>query len=94
MEGGPLDFLTRRDFQRTFEVNVFGMAEVSRIFLPLLKQSRGRLVNMTSIAGVQATSIEIAYSASKYAAEGLSYALRWVVSYAAAFYCSQLSACC
>ena len=76
--GGPLDFLTRRTFSMVFDVNVFGMAEVSRVFLPLLKKSQGRLINMTSIAGLIASSMDIAYSASKFAAEGLSDTLRLV----------------
>ena len=74
--GGPLEFQTRRDFSRVFDVNIFGMAEVSRIFLPLLKKSQGRLVNMTSMAGLLAMSLDIPYSASKFAAEGLSDTLR------------------
>ena len=76
--GGPLEFLTRRDFARVFDVNVFSMAEISRVFLPLLKKSQGRLVNMTSMAGLLATPIDISYSASKFAAEGLSDTLRLV----------------
>merc|ERR1712004_192526 len=48
------------------------MAEVGRVFLPLLKQSRGRLVNMVSIAGRVAGLDMGAYTASKYAMEGYS----------------------
>ena len=33
------------------DVNIWGMAEVTKTFLPLLKKSQGRIVNMSSMAG-------------------------------------------
>ena len=78
--GGPLDFLSKKDFVDVFNVNVFGMAEVTRTFLPLLKRSRGRIVNTTSMAGLLAVPSDKPYTASKFAAEGLSDALRFEAS--------------
>ena len=75
---GPLEWMTRSKFEEIFQVNVFGMAEVCRFFLPLLKRSRGRIVNMTSVSGLIAAPFLIPYSVSKHAAEGLSGSLRYV----------------
>jgi len=70
--GGPIEFITRKDLLDTFNVNMAGMAEVARVFLPALKQSRGRLVNMVSLAGRISLPDMGQYTASKYAMEGYS----------------------
>ena len=36
------------DFKRMFEVNLFGMVRMTRMFLPLIRKSRGRVVNINS----------------------------------------------
>lgn len=41
---------TLRDYM---EVNFLGAVKVSQVFLPLLRRSRGRIVNMSSLAGLQ-----------------------------------------
>ncbi|XP_069724628.1 17-beta-hydroxysteroid dehydrogenase type 2 isoform X2 [Phaenicophaeus curvirostris] len=59
---GILDFpadgelLPMSTYRRCMEVNFFGAVEVSKTFLPLLRKSQGRLVNMSSMAGIQGTS--------------------------------------
>ena len=74
--GGPLEFGKREDYERVFQVNLFGPAEVMRVFLPLLKHSQGRIVNMASIAGILAITMNHAYVSSKYAMVGISDAVR------------------
>lgn len=37
--------------RRIMDVNLFGMVRVTKTFLPLVKKSRGRVVNMSSLAG-------------------------------------------
>lgn len=39
------------EFRKVFEVNVFGLVRVTKCSIPLLRQSRGRLVNVSSLAG-------------------------------------------
>jgi NAD(P)-dependent dehydrogenase (short-subunit alcohol dehydrogenase family) len=73
---GPLELLPLADFRKQLEVNVIGQVAVSQAFLPLLRQARGRIVNMSSIAGLAATPFLGAYSSSKFALESLSDALR------------------
>jgi len=52
------------------------MVSVTKHFLPLLKQCKGRIVNVTSLAGVVQTPCMSAYGASKFAGESFSDSLR------------------
>jgi NAD(P)-dependent dehydrogenase (short-subunit alcohol dehydrogenase family) len=74
--GGPLEFLPVDEVRRQFEVNVFGALEVAQAFLPQLRDSRGRLVFVGSIAGRLAVPFIAPYSASKFALRALTDALR------------------
>jgi NAD(P)-dependent dehydrogenase (short-subunit alcohol dehydrogenase family) len=74
--GGPLEFLPVAEIRKQFEVNVLGQITVTQAFLPLLRLARGRIVNMSSIAGRAAFPFIGPYSASKYALEAITDALR------------------
>jgi NAD(P)-dependent dehydrogenase (short-subunit alcohol dehydrogenase family) len=74
--GGPLEFLPLDEVRKQFEVNVFGQIAVTKAFLPLLRRARGRIVNMSSIAGRASFPYIGPYSASKYALEAVSDAFR------------------
>lgn len=74
--GGPLEAVAIADLRRQLEVNVVGQIAVTQTFLPLLRQARGRIVNMGSIAGLNALPFVGPYSASKFALESLTDALR------------------
>ncbi len=73
---GPLEVVPVADLRRQFEVNVIGQVAVTQAFLPLLRQGRGRIVNMGSIAGRAAMPVMGPYSASKFALEAVTDALR------------------
>mmetsp|Transcript_55072 Transcript_55072/g.75683 ORF Transcript_55072/g.75683 Transcript_55072/m.75683 type:complete len:115 (-) Transcript_55072:150-494(-) len=45
-------------------------------FLPMLKKSKGKIVNISSIAGIFGSPLRTLYSASKFAIAGFSKALR------------------
>lgn len=62
--------------ERTFAVNLFGVLNVTRAFLPLLKRSRGAVVNHLSIVALAALPLIPAYSVSKAAALNLTQSLR------------------
>lgn len=63
--------------RKIFEVNVFGLAETSRVFIPMLKDGvKPAIVNISSIAGKRGIPGRSEYSASKFAVQGLSEALR------------------
>ena len=74
--GGPLEVIPIDQLRRQFEVNVFGQIAVTQAFLPLLRKGRGRIINMGSIAGRATIPLMGPYSASKFALEALTDALR------------------
>jgi NAD(P)-dependent dehydrogenase (short-subunit alcohol dehydrogenase family) len=74
--GGPLEFVPLDEMRRQFEVNVFGQLAVTQAFLPLLRKATGRIVNIGSIGGRLASPFIGPYSASKFAMEALTDALR------------------
>ncbi len=73
---GPVEALPLAEWRRQFDVNVFGLIAVTQAFLPLLRQARGRIINMGSISGRATMPFMAPYSASKYALEGLTDSLR------------------
>lgn len=63
--------------RQIFEVNVFGLTETTRAFLPLLKQgNKPAIVNISSVAAKRGIPARSEYSASKFAVKGFSEALR------------------
>lgn len=51
--GLPTDgeLIPMTEYKRCMAVNFFGAVEVTKAFLPLLRKSKGRLVNISSMAG-------------------------------------------
>lgn len=72
----PLEAIPIPDLRRQLEVNVIGQVAVTQAFLPLIRKARGRIVNMGSIAGRGAMPLMGPYSASKFALEAITDALR------------------
>jgi short-subunit dehydrogenase len=63
--------------RQIMEVNFFGVTETTRAFLPMLRQGRQpAIVNISSIAGKRGIPARSEYSASKFAIQGFSEALR------------------
>ena len=73
---GPLEFLPLESLRRIFEVNVIGQVSVIQAFLPLLRRSQGRIVNLGSGSGIMALPFVGGYSASKFALRALNDSLR------------------
>ena len=74
---GPVEEIPDAAVRAEFDTNVFGLANVTRAFLPLLRKSKnGYLINISSIAGLISLPLGGWYCASKYAVEALSDALR------------------
>ena len=73
---GPLEALPINDLRKQFETNVLGPAEVTQELLPWIRKTKGRVINISSIAGLSSAPFIGAYCASKYAIEALSDALR------------------
>ncbi|KQU83323.1 short-chain dehydrogenase [Mesorhizobium sp. Root102] len=67
---------TRAAIQRQFDVNLFGMMDVTRAILPHFRSNgEGTIINVSSGAGVFGAPMASIYSASKFAVEGFSEAL-------------------
>jgi NAD(P)-dependent dehydrogenase (short-subunit alcohol dehydrogenase family) len=75
-EAGPLMDVETDALRAQFEVNFFGVHAVTRTFFPLLHQSQGRIVMISSDSGFFATPFVGPYCASKFALEGYSDSLR------------------
>lgn len=73
---GPLELLPLADLRQVLEVNLVGALAVTQAFLPLLKAARGRIVNISSVAGRSALPFMGPYAASKFALEAMSDSLR------------------
>jgi len=74
--GGPAEFVPIAEWHRQLEVNVLGPVAVTQHFLPLLREHRGRIVNISSIGGRFSQPFLAPYVASKHALEAISDALR------------------
>ncbi len=76
-QSGAVEDLSREILRKQFEVNVFGLQELTNRLIPVFRrQRRGRIVNISSVSGRISLPYSGAYSASKYALEALSDALR------------------
>ncbi len=76
-QAGAVEDLTRDVLRQQFETNVFGWHELTNVVLPvMLKQGHGRIIQNSSVLGFVALKFRGAYSASKYAIEGLTDTLR------------------
>lgn len=73
---GPLMDIPEEELWEQFEVNLIGVHRVTRAFFPLLLESKGRIIMMSSNSGFFAAPFFGPYNASKFALEGYSDTLR------------------
>ena len=75
---GPTSEITDAETRRQFETNVFGLMNVTRAFLPKMRERRsGRIINVSSVGGRMTLPYFGVYNSTKYAVESLSDALRY-----------------
>ncbi len=72
----PLEYIDKQHLDTQFHTNVYGPALMTKYFLPLIRQASGRIVNVSSGAGQLAVPLMGIYSATKFALEAMSDALR------------------
>jgi NAD(P)-dependent dehydrogenase (short-subunit alcohol dehydrogenase family) len=73
---GYFEALSASDFERQLAPNLYGVINVLHAALPVLRKQRaGHIINISSMAGAAGGKQGSAYSASKFALEGLSLAL-------------------
>jgi short-subunit dehydrogenase len=62
---GPLELLDHADIKKVIDVNLTGLLTVTNIFLPLIRKSKGRIINISSGHGLLAIPDKSVYAASK-----------------------------
>jgi NADP-dependent 3-hydroxy acid dehydrogenase YdfG len=73
---GALEEITETEIRSSFDTNVFGLFEVTRAVLPIMRsQKSGHILNLSSVAGIAAIPGAGIYASTKFAVEGLSEAL-------------------
>jgi len=78
---GAVEDVPLQEARRQFEVNLFGLAELTKAVLPGMREKgRGRIINVSSIAGRIHAPYAAWYHASKHALEGFNSCLRSEVS--------------
>lgn len=76
--GGFFEDLSDQEIRDQFETNFFGVQNVTRAVLPFMRPRRqGKIINISSIAGLHASPAFSAYNASKWALEAFSESLRY-----------------
>ena len=73
---GPVEQCPLSDIEYDFGVNVFGAIAVIQHFMPQLRARSGRIVNISSVNGELSTPFAGVYSATKFALEAISDAMR------------------
>jgi short-subunit dehydrogenase len=74
---GPIDSMTRADFEEVMAVNFWGTVNATMAVLPSMRlRGGGRIVNITSIGGEIAVPHMLAYDCAKFATVGFSEGLR------------------
>jgi short-subunit dehydrogenase len=75
---GAIEDVDMAEARRQFEVNVFGLARLTQLVLPYMRQNKfGKIINITSMGGKIYTPFGGWYHATKFAVEGLSDCLRF-----------------
>jgi len=73
---GNFEELSAAQVRRQLETNFFGVANVMRAVLPVMRRQRaGHIINVSSLAGAVGFKHCAAYGAAKFALEGLSLAV-------------------
>ncbi|MEM0997567.1 MAG: SDR family oxidoreductase [Bacteroidota bacterium] len=75
---GSFESITRESIQRQYEVNVFGLFDVTRAILPHFRENRnGVILNVSSVGGRITFPLISPYHSTKWAVEGFSESLQY-----------------
>lgn len=74
---GPIEITSMEEAKKQMEVNVFAMANMSKLVIPIMRENkRGRIINISSVAGKVPVYFGGWYNISKFSVEALSDNLR------------------
>jgi NAD(P)-dependent dehydrogenase (short-subunit alcohol dehydrogenase family) len=74
--GSLVEAVDLDDLRHQFEVNVVGQVALTQTLIPKLRETRGRVVFISSVSGRVSTPLMTPYTASKYAIEAIADGLR------------------
>lgn len=63
---------TDEDFEKMFDINVFGLVKLTREVVRFMKETGGSIINTSSMVGINGSRNQSAYSSSKFAVNGLT----------------------
>lgn len=72
----PVSIFPEDYMRKTFEVNFFGLLAMTQKFTPLLMQSKGRIIHISSVVGLASFPLMGIYSATKFSVEAIADAQR------------------
>lgn len=61
----PLETISIKRIENLIQINLIAPIVLSKLFLPSLKKTRGKIINITSIEAIKASKFSSIYSASK-----------------------------
>jgi len=74
---GSVEDVSIKEAKRQFEVNIFGLARLTQLVLPYMRENHfGKIINISSIGGKIYTPLGAWYHGTKHALEGFSDCLR------------------
>jgi short-subunit dehydrogenase len=74
--GGALEVTPMEEIRKLMEVNLLGLMALTQSFIPMLRNSKGRIINIGSTSSYLAFPGACAYSASKFAVKAVTDSLR------------------
>ncbi|KAH7716979.1 Protein DHS-20 [Aphelenchoides avenae] len=69
-------WLNVAEYKEVADINLFGIIRVTHAFLPMLKQSKGRIIAISSVCGRSAPTAAAAYCITKYGTEAYMDSIR------------------
>ena len=72
---GPVEYTTDEDAKYIFEVNFFGAFNMTKAAIPFLRENKGRIINISSVASALSIPFQSFYSCSKAALDAMAFAL-------------------
>jgi short-subunit dehydrogenase len=75
---GPVECATDEQIRRQFDVNVFGLIDMTKVVLPYMRKNKsGVIINISSVAGQVTMPLGSLYHGTKFCVEGISEAMNY-----------------
>jgi len=71
-----IEYTSKEEFQKIFDVNVYGTFALTKALIPALRETKGMIINVGSVAGVLTIPFQTFYSMTKVAISTFSEGLR------------------